>query len=129
MTCLSVHIGTETMIEVLLLGLYPSQWGRSRLGQNDISKEQNSCTSQFRGARSADSKTFLELKHEEFEIHSLVFEVSDETEPQWRTATASFRVRLKTLQPTGILLEYWPFDLPSVSVSSCAKSCLLRHAL
>ena len=70
----------------------------------------------------------FELKHEEFEIHSLASDASDETEPQWRTGTASFRVRPKVLQPTGILLEYWPFDLPSASVSSFAKSRLLRHA-
>ena len=59
-------------------------------------------------------KDIFELGKTEFEIHSLASDASDETEPWWKAATITFRVRPTLLKAEIGTPDEWLFDLPSV---------------
>ncbi|MCJ1313277.1 hypothetical protein MMC25_006954, partial [Agyrium rufum] len=58
-------------------------------------------------------RSLFELNVDGFQIHSLASDASDDTEPRWKVATISFRVRPAPLHSLLCTADGWGFDLPS----------------
>ncbi|MCJ1306899.1 hypothetical protein MMC25_000543 [Agyrium rufum] len=66
-------------------------------------------------------KDIFKLERGEFEVHSIASDASDETEPEYKAATVSFRARPGSLRSMPGDLNEWRFDLP-VATGDPAKS-------
>ena len=52
------------------------------------------------------------LENGAFRIHTLALDATDETEPRWKAATVSFRVRPVALQAVSGQAHEWIIDVP-----------------
>ena len=58
-------------------------------------------------------QSLFQLKDNQFKIHSLAYDASDETEPPWKVATISFRTRPTHMQNSLDDQSQWGFEIRS----------------
>ena len=79
------------------------KWSAKTYSVTNVPKEVD-----FSGAM----QTIFGLDSADFKVHSLAWDASDQTEPDVRVATVSFRTTPALLQPAVKNKDGWSFELP-----------------
>lgn len=69
-------------------------------------------------------QSLFKVGNDGFKIHSLASDASDETEPEWNTATIAFREIPEAIQSRQGNADDWRFDIPPELVTSPESSCM-----